>query len=518
MVRGSKKKVVLASLILVFLAGFNLWGRYPFYEPDRVGNETDEIQLAPQRISTIQAGSVAAPSFSAVFGGNPYLVGPIVTPTTTIKEAETNIAIDPRDPATMVALITDYSLRPGGILTNGISKYAVTHDSGQTWAEHFLPLGGLYPQTGDNVRWLLDRDPGIGIDAQGFVYMSGLYLKLAPNHGSSTNSGTNSFTRDHTPGGVYICAGQLPDVVITNFNCHAAFTYTQPTGNTQDIDRDWLAADWTNGPFGGNVYVVWTHYTGCAGTICTNKFIAFSRSTDHGVTWSPFVQINTPDQTTVDWAQVTVGSDGAVYVSYQNYFMQNNLRQHWVAISTDGGATFGAPIVMTPKFRNVVFQATYRINSAPNVIVSSVPGAEYVYDVFAETTGTGTSIGFTRSKLPKAQGGFTAINTLNDSSAGQREYPAATVDANGTLHVVWLDTRNSPTVENYDVYASYSRDLGKTWAPNTRITPASINGNTDFLGDYFGITVEPNTGVAHAVWTNGGDLNGQLQTTTLTPQ
>jgi hypothetical protein len=106
---------------------------------------------------------------------------------------------------------------------------------------------------------------------------------------------------------------------------------------------------------------------------------------------------------------------------------------------------------------------------------------------------------------------------MNDSTAGQREYPAAAVDANGTLNVVWMDTRNSPTVSQYDVYATYSKDLGATFAPNARVTPALINGNTDFLGDYFGMTVEPTTGIAHAVWSNGGIAGGHMQTTTLTP-
>jgi hypothetical protein len=207
-----------------------------------------------------------------------------------------------------------------------------------------------------------------------------------------------------------------------------------------------------------------------------------------------------------------------VYVVYQLYFQTNNLRQHWLSTSTDGGVTFSAPVAMTPQFRDVVFNTKYRKNAAPNIVISPVPGAEYVYDVFAETTGSGTSIAMARSKQPKGAGGFTALRTMNDSSAGQREYPAAAVDANGTLHVAWLDTRNSSVVSMYDVYATYTKDLGTTFAPNARITPSLLNGTSNFLGDYFGMTVEPATGIAHATWTNGGYGAGQLQTTTLTPQ
>jgi hypothetical protein len=123
-----------------------------------------------------------------------------------------------------------------------------------------------------------------------------------------------------------------------------------------------------------------------------------------------------------------------------------------------------------------------------------------------------------RSNLAKGAGGFTSPVIINDSTAGQREYAAAAVDGNGTLHTMWLDTRNSPQDDSqYDVYATYSQDGGATFAPNARVTPALINGNTNFIGDFFGITVEPGTGIAHPVWSNGGLINGQLQTTTLTP-
>ena len=124
-----------------------------------------------------------------------------------------------------------------------------------------------------------------------------------------------------------------------------------------------------------------------------------------------------------------------------------------------------------------------------------------------------------RSNKPKGLGGFTAPVALDDTSVAQRVFPAATVDGNGTLHTIWLDTRNSPSRQScYDVYGTYSKDLGVTFAPNARVTRMIIDGNTDFLGDYFGITAEPSTGIAHPVWSNGGDLNGHLQTTTLTPQ
>ncbi|HVO81101.1 MAG TPA: sialidase family protein [Terriglobales bacterium] len=509
------RRLVVCVSALFMLAGLNLFASYPFYTPDEPDNDPDGVHLAPQPLPPFDPNLKAAPQGQAAFSGDPYVVGPIMTPTTTAPEAETNIAVNPVDPSNFVAQIIDYSLRTGGVLTNGVVKYAQSNDFGATWQDNFVPTSGTYAFTSDNVKWLTERDPAMAIDGSGNVYLSSLYVKLAP--GQQSNYGSNSFSSNHPPGGVYVCAAKLPDLTMTNSDCRPVFTYTRLGGNTHDVDRDWIAADASTSQFAGNVYVAWVLYSGCSGSTCASKMIAFSRSTDHGVTWSPAIQINGPQQAAVGWPMVTVGSDGTVYVAYQTFIQSNNLRQHWLAKSKDGGVTFAPAQSMTPLFRDVVFTAPYRRNAAPNLVVSSVPGAEYVYDVFASQQGPGTNINFVRSKLPKGAGGFTPIVKLNDSSAGQREYPAAAVDANGTLHVVWMDTRNSPTVSNYDVYATYSKDLGVTFAPNARVTPALINGDTDFLGDYFGMTVEPATGVAHATWSNGGLAGGLLQTTTLTP-
>jgi hypothetical protein len=512
--KGSIASRLLVCLTVLFLlAGLNVWASYSLDTPN---GDPDEVPLTAQPLPAFDPNLKAGPVGQAAFSGSPYLVGPIVTPTSTAPQAETNIAVNPMDSSNLVAQIIDFSLRPGEVLTNGVVKYAQSSDFGAVWQDGFLPTSGTYAFTSDGVKWLTQRDPSMAIDRDGRVYFSSLYVKLAPGQQSQYAS-TDSFKSSHPPGGVYVCQAQLPTLTMTNADCRPVFTYTRPTGNTHDVDRDWVAVDASTSAFSGNVYVVWVLYSGCAGQTCATKMIAFSRSTDHGVTWSPAIQINSPQQAAVGWPMVTVGSDGTVYVAYQTFIQSDNLRQHWLSRSKDGGVTFAPAQAMTPLFRDVVFNTTYRKNAAPNLVVSSVPGAEYVYDVFASQHGPGTDINFVRSKLPKGGGGFTPIVALNDSSAGQREYPAAAVDANGTLHVVWMDTRNSPTVSNYDVYATYSKDLGATFAPNARITPALINANTDFLGDYFGMTVEPATGIAHPVWTNGGFAGGLMQTTTLTP-
>src|SRR5258708_9992850 len=88
--------------------------------------------------------------------------------------------------------------------------------------------------------------------------------------------------------------------------------------------------------------------------------IFFSRSTNHGVTWSKAIQINPTSQNgAVQGSQVAVGPAGEVYVAYE-VFLASGQGQHFIAKSTNGGVSFGAPRPMTPAFENLSFMAPYR--------------------------------------------------------------------------------------------------------------------------------------------------------------
>lgn len=457
------------------------------------------VTVCPAQSSKQHVGSA-----SANFGGSPYKVGAIASPTNTIPEAEEMNAIDPNDATNVVGVITDYSIRN---INEGTTKYVVTTNAGGFWSQSFVPLAGVFPTTSDGVQWLDNRDPAVAIDKLGNVFVAGVYELLANSKAVSAG-----VPRPHPPAGIYSCQATLPSVALTAANCRPVFT--NPTSpNAFSEDKPCIVTDNSASPNSGNVYVAWLHFVGCKGATCQNKFIVFSRSTDHGVTWSPLQQVSTPNAD-VEWPQATVGNDGTIYVSYQT-LSSGNRAQHWLVTSTNGGLTFGPAQSITPIYQDLTFNSTYRKNSGPNVVVSSVPGAEYVYDVFAQQTGTGSQVVFARSNQPKGLGGFSTPVAMNDSQLGQRLFPAAAVDNNGALHVSWFDTRNSPVVSMYDIYATYSTNLGATFAPNARVTPALIKAGK-FIGDYAGIVAEPTAGVSHPMWTSGGLTNGKLQTTTLT--
>src|SRR5262249_34462343 len=60
------------------------------------------------------------PGSSTTFVNPPYSVGPTVTPTTTVPEAEEHIAVAPGAPSSLVAAVSDFSLRGG----DNTTKYA----------------------------------------------------------------------------------------------------------------------------------------------------------------------------------------------------------------------------------------------------------------------------------------------------------------------------------------------------------------------------------------------------------
>src|ERR1700757_5106779 len=103
-----------------------------------------------------------------------------------------------------------------------------------------------------------------------------------------------------------------------------------------------MAVDNSTSKSSGNVYASWTHFT------ASSDMVFFSRSTDHGASWSKPIQINPASQNgAVQGSQVAVGPGGEVYVAYE-VFLGTGQGQHFIAKSTNGGVSFGAAVAMTP--------------------------------------------------------------------------------------------------------------------------------------------------------------------------
>ena len=153
--------------------------RTAVHKPYAVGRPAPPSATTPSSFST-------AAAVPATFSGNTYTVGSTVSPTTTVPEAEEHIAVDPNNPNTLVAAISDFSSTrnpwnlPGDTNWN-TTKFAVSTDNGNSWQEGFVETSapvdqGGYPVTGDGRTWDANSDPVVAIDRAGRVYMANLYF------------------------------------------------------------------------------------------------------------------------------------------------------------------------------------------------------------------------------------------------------------------------------------------------------------------------------------------------------
>jgi hypothetical protein len=425
-----------------------------------------------------------------------YTVGPTVAPTTSVPEAEEHIAVDPNNFKNVVAMISDFSLR-GGFNT---SKFAFSKNDGSTWTQHFVPLSGGFPVTADGHIWQANSDPVVAIDKLGNVYLANLYLQVN-NAGNVTNDG------------YYVCVATLASgPSFTQAGCHAVRTSLKPSANLED--KEWIATDNSASSCSGNVYASWTHFVDN-----TTDKIFFSRSTNHGGTWSAPLHIDSAAQDgAVQGSQVAVGPDGSVYVAYELFTGTGATGRQFIAKSTNCGMTFGAPVAASPGFNNLNFASPYRDNSFPALAVN--PASGFIYLVYTDQPTTNSR---TRLVVSTTAGGLTfgTPKTVNDSSKGQRLMPAVAADKNGVVHISWFDTRNFAKVTSLDIFATYTKDNGVNFAHNVRVTASPIVASAagDFIGDYSGIAARPNgtTGLAHPVWTSAGlNAGGKQQTALLT--
>src|SRR5207249_3970639 len=100
-------------------------------------------------------------------------------------------------------------------------------------------------------------------------------------------------------------------------------------------DKTAIEADRTASRCEGNVYFAWSRFTGFGGNA-----MYFSRSTDHGATWSAPNKLSSGNG--VQYADIAITGNGHVYVTYHQYPTNADPR-HVVAYnrSTDCGRSFG---------------------------------------------------------------------------------------------------------------------------------------------------------------------------------
>jgi len=258
-------------------------------------------------------------------------------------------------------------------------------------------------------------------------------------------------------------------------------------------DRDMMTVDnSSSSPYFGSVYIGYDD-NGNNNT----PYVLFSRDGKTGWTRSTAIPHGNP---TIG-VNVSTGPDGSVYACWEDY----SGKKLWCSKSSNGGATFGAGVLVTTYRMNTtgffVFippQNVRGILPYPMTAVSPAGSAHagrlFVSYTDLDTVKTNTNIYVRFSD----DGGATwsAETKVNDDTVNAYHFHhQIAVAPNGHVGVCFYDTRRDSTSKKTDRFLSISLNGGVNWSKNLRITTAQSNEtysgvDPNQYGDYQGIAVD----------------------------
>ncbi len=264
---------------------------------------------------------------------------------------ESFISQDPFDRNHILASDNDY------VRGDGTCGSAYSLDRGRTWNDSTVP--DIFTRgPGANARqyWQAGGDTSVAWDTRGNAYLScqlfnrGLVASSDPDQSSSFVV----FRSTGNHGASW------------NFPGRYAAASFDPAGTGGVLeDKQLIAVDASlSSPFRDRVYVTWTEFA-ADGT----AYIYETHSSDYGETFSPRVLVSrdsalcpttfgvpTPQGRCNEnqFSDPFTGPDGALYVTWSNFNNAvtgtDNRNQVLLAKSTDGGATFGAPVKVSDYY------------------------------------------------------------------------------------------------------------------------------------------------------------------------
>jgi hypothetical protein len=454
------------------------------------------VAAQPAWASTLVGGNVAvsvdAPYVKA--NGRTPSSGDAITAcgTNRRQQNEPSAAVDPRNPAIVVAGSNDYCTVE---LTGGTwTGFYRSTTSGATWVDSLLPGYPTDTSPEGLASPLQERgitnagDPVQAWDTEGrLFYMGNAFNRTAPQNGSVWIA---TYDQDAAHYVRTRIVGSGTPAINGRFNDKTAL----------EVDRG------VNSPYRGNVYGAWSLFQGLGG----NNSIQFVRSTDHGATFSKPAKISVGSKG-VQFADIAVTSNGTVYIAYRQFETNRGHQENAIAyvVSRDGGRTFSSPAIAAtfeafdaadfagdPEAAEEAREEAYRNADGPEseageesvgdsrdcgsgpfacqsgfvffrhdtqpritadpkaadqrvylVYDATIPGTEQASQT---TYNTADPVG---STLQVGQGGiyFTSLSgtswatprLLAPTTRGHQFFPDINADG-GVLHAVWHDSRNDP--------------------------------------------------------------------------
>ncbi|RLD32651.1 MAG: hypothetical protein DRI83_10555, partial [Bacteroidetes bacterium] len=290
-------------------------------------------------------------------------------------------------------------------------------------------------------------------------------------------------------------------------------TWSSPVVAINGYDKNWLAADQTDGPYANYVY---TTMSGGAGG-------NFARSTNQGASFSTTFS---PSTHNLPGMMVCVGAwgttdGGAVYVVTNSGGAFSSTYTFYQSL--DGGASFSYKSAQS--FANYVGNNVNGRNSVSNMRTRPYPfitadnsdgsyrGRLYLVYASNDPVGNGNKPDIFCRYSDDGGATWSSDVTVNDdfpSNTNNQWHPATWCDyETGRLYVQWMDTRDTPSADSALIYGSYSDDGGQTFVQNHAISNVKMKincttcgggGTPRYEGDYNGIV--SNLVTSMATWSD----------------
>ncbi|MEO8208615.1 MAG: sialidase family protein [Chloroflexota bacterium] len=483
------------------------------------------------------------------------------------RQNEPSVAINPRDSRVIVGSSNDYcAVYDGGDDSSGAPiasgpiwlGYYRSENAGSSFQSSLVPgypgdtstLGALAA-----VRTASSGDPVIAWDADGRLFM-----------GSESSDDANGSPKSF--GDVWVARYANPEGVTgSTINDGKRFQGTEIVAKGSSApyylgkfnDKTALEVDRTDTSCRGNVYFSWSRFTGNGGVA-----IYLARSTDHGVTFTSPMKL-TAGIHDVQFPEISVTSNGHVYVTFRQYASGRQADAIDMVKSTDCGRTFSPPRKITTiepmGLTDVDISGAvardcgdgslacqsgftfFRGDTGPRSTSDQADSHEWIYLVYeailpGSEVETGTSFGWADSpgkggqsaiyfvRLDGATGSLTKPVRIAPTADGQQLLPDLAVD-NGTIHALWWDSRNDANNDAssfrirpignaangavgpaLDVYASTASISGGAWSSAVRLSDLTSNGQYEQFANRtvpFGgdyLWIDSKGGTTYGVWTD----------------
>jgi len=351
------------------------------------------------------------------------------------------VAIDPTNPNLVVASWNDSC---DADLGGGWMGLAYSTNQGETWTPSKIPgypsdtsaEGAASPLHG---RQAEAGDPLLAFDGAGRLFAGGIaFNRVNPQNGDVWVASYAS-----TPHASGYPKDYLRTVVVGEGTPSLAGVFS---------DKPELEVDRTGGAHDGNVYLCWSRFVGSGRTT-----IYFSRSTDHGVSFSNPIKLS--DGKDVQGCDIAIEHDGDVYVTWgtRETPSSNTTQGLGFARSADGGDTFARAGQVAAFTRYFPSDGARDCGDG----ASACPSRLVFFRVPLEPRVTADQSGL----LPGVYATYNAVD------------PATVVPSTSSYSSAG---NNSGLVGRSVVYVVRSLDDGQTWSSPVAVDPAGGRGHQYF--------------------------------------